>query len=36
MLPSELKLILANFPNLEELLFLAVCALPNASSIGLV
>ena len=32
--PLGLKNILMNFPNLDELLFRMVCALPNASRIG--
>lgn len=34
MLPSGAKLMRMNFPNLLELLFRCVCALPNASKIG--
>lgn len=35
MLPSGLKLIRMNLPNRDELLLRWVCALPNASRIGL-
>lgn len=35
MLPSGAKLILTNLPNRLELLFRCVCALPNASRMGL-
>jgi hypothetical protein len=35
MWPDRVNSILMNFPNREELLFLTVWALPNASKIGL-
>ena len=35
-LPEELKWIRMNFPNLDELSFLTVLALPQASRTGLV